>query len=95
MHSNAPGFGNNFDGHSRICLCKLHILNVGYGINFRYEGMLAHSFDRFMWLQNSVNDLRFSMINFDETCDYLKENGYDHNSKEYTSDLRLYCKKIV
>ena len=24
-----------------------NILNFGYGINYRYEGMLAHSFDRF------------------------------------------------
>ena len=26
---------------------KRNILNFGYGINYRYEGMLAHSFDRF------------------------------------------------
>ena len=24
-----------------------NILNFGYGINYKYEGMLAHSFDRF------------------------------------------------
>ena len=39
-----------------ICRCisvkikpelKKNILNFGYGINFKYEGMLAHSFDRF------------------------------------------------
>ena len=23
------------------------VLRFGYGVNFRYEGMLAHSFDRF------------------------------------------------
>ena len=27
---------------------KRNILNFGYGINFEYEGMLAHSFDRFL-----------------------------------------------
>ena len=26
---------------------KKNILNFGYGINYKYEGMLAHSFDRF------------------------------------------------
>ena len=26
---------------------KKNILNSGYGINFKYEGILAHSFDRF------------------------------------------------
>ena len=26
---------------------KKNILNFGYGINFKCEGMLSHSFDRF------------------------------------------------
>ena len=26
---------------------KKNILNFGYGINYKFEGMLAHSFDRF------------------------------------------------
>ena len=26
---------------------KKNILKFGYGINYKYEGMLAHSFDRF------------------------------------------------
>ena len=26
---------------------KRNILNFGYGINYKYEGMLVHSFDRF------------------------------------------------
>ena len=26
---------------------KRNILNCGYGVNFKYEGMLSHSFDRF------------------------------------------------
>ena len=24
-----------------------NVLNFGYGVNFKYEGMLSHSFDRF------------------------------------------------
>ena len=27
---------------------KHNVLRFGYGVNFRYEGMLSHSFDRFM-----------------------------------------------
>ena len=27
---------------------KQNVLRFGYGVNFRYEGMLAHSFDKFM-----------------------------------------------
>ena len=26
---------------------KKKVLNFGYGINYKYEGMVAHSFDRF------------------------------------------------
>ena len=26
---------------------KKNVLNFGYGANFKYKGMLAHSFDRF------------------------------------------------
>ena len=26
---------------------KKNILNFGYGVNFKYEAMLSHSFDRF------------------------------------------------
>ena len=26
---------------------KRNILNFGYGVNFKYEGMLSHSFDGF------------------------------------------------
>ena len=40
---------------------KKNILNFGYGINFKYEGMPAHSFDRFYvvtkFVLPSVNDV--------------------------------------
>ena len=79
---------------------KKHILNFGYGINFKYEGMLVHFFDRFYvvtkFILPSVNDLNFSTIYFNETCDYLQEkNGCNENAKEYISLPTLYCKKIV
>ena len=43
------------------CICRYTSVEImpelqknilNYGINFKYEGMLAHSFDGFMWLQN-------------------------------------------
>ena len=62
--------------------------------------MPAHSVDRFYavikFISPTISDLKFSAINFDATCDYLKEkNGCDHKFKGYITDLRLYCKKIV
>ena len=51
---------------------KKNILNFGYGINFKYEGMLAHSFDRFYvvtkFILPSIGDLNFSELNYDDTC---------------------------
>ena len=34
---------------------KRNILNFGYGVNYKYEGMLSHSFDRFYIVTHSVN----------------------------------------
>ena len=54
---------------------KRNILNFGYGINYKYEGMLTHSFDRFYvvtkFMLPSLGDLKFSDLNYDNTCAYL------------------------
>ena len=64
-----------------------NILNCGYGINYKYEGMLAHSFDRFYvitkFMLPSIGDLKFSELNFDYTCAYMrKEFAPKHRIKE-------------
>ena len=54
---------------------KRNILNFGYRINFKYEGMLSHSFDRFYvvteFILPTINDLKFSSVDFDSECSYL------------------------
>ena len=54
---------------------KRNILKFGYSINYKYEGMLAHSFDRFYvvtkFMLPSLGDLNFSEVNYDNTCAYL------------------------
>ena len=62
--------------------------------------MLAHFFDRFYVVTKftlpSVNDLKFLPIDFNEQSNYLNEDfRHHHNSKEYISNLKIYCKKIV
>ena len=43
-----------------------------------------------------VNDLTFSPIDFDEECKYLGDDLVcDHNTIEYMSNLKVYCRKIV
>ena len=57
---------------------KSNILNFGYGINYKYEGMLVHSFDRFYIVTKiillSVGDLNFSKLTCDNTCTYKEGN---------------------
>ena len=58
-------------------MLKRNILKFGYGLNYKYEGMLAHSFDRFYVVTKcilpSITDLNFSKLNYDNTCAYLDE----------------------
>ena len=54
-----------------------NILNFGYGINYKYEGMLAHSFDRFYvvtkFMLPAIVNLKFSKLDFDYTCAYRRK----------------------
>ena len=48
---------------------KRNILNFGYGVNFKYQGMLSHSFDRFYVVTKfelpKVEDLKLTTVQFD------------------------------
>ena len=54
-----------------------NILKFGYGIDYNYEGMLAHSFDRFYvvtkFILHTMDDLKLSLINYDKDCMYLND----------------------
>ena len=78
---------------------KKSILNFGHGINYKYEGMLAHPFDRFYvvakFILQSIGDLNISTLNYDSTCAYLdNKNMCDTDSKKHMLDLITFCKKI-
>ena len=53
-----------------------NILKFGYGINYKYEQMLGHSFDRFYVITKFVlptlDDLKLSPIRYDKECYYLR-----------------------
>ena len=78
---------------------KKNILNFGYGINSIYEGMVAHSFDRFYvvtkFILPMIGDLQFSKLDFDDTCVYM-DNEYAQNteSRKYMLDLKIFFRKI-
>ena len=76
-----------------------NILNFGYGINYKYERMLVHSFDRFYvvtkFMLPTIGNLKFSKLNFDYTCAYIeKEYAPNMDSRKYLLELRAYCNKI-
>ena len=56
---------------------KKNIWRFGYGLNNKYKGMLAHSFNRFYAVKKiilpSIKDLKFSNLNHEYRCLYLQE----------------------
>ena len=76
-----------------------NILKFGYSINYKYEGMLAHSFDRFYiiikFMLPSMGDIKFSNLNFDHSCTYMnKKYAPNMDSSKYLAELKTYCNKI-
>ena len=77
---------------------KEKYFNFGYGINYKYEGMLAHSFNRFYvvtkFIFPSIGDLKFSKLNYD-TFTYLdNRNTQTTETRKHMLDLMTFCKKI-
>ena len=76
-----------------------NILNFGFGINYKHEGMLTHSFGRFYvvtkFMLPSIKDIKFSRLNFDHACAYMnKEYAPNMDSRKYLTELKTYCNKI-
>ena len=76
---------------------KRNILNFGYGVNFKYEGMLSLSFDRFYIVTKfelpKMKDLRLTTFKFYFECSYLAANSSGTNT-HYIKHLK-YCMKIA
>ena len=76
-----------------------NILKFGYGINYKYEGMSAHSFDRFYivteFMLPSMGDIKFSKLHYEHTCTYMnKEYAPNMDSRKFLTELKAYCNKI-
>ena len=71
---------------------KKNFLNFGYGANFKYEGMLAHSFDRFYVVTKfempKIEDLKLTFT-FDLTCSHLV------CDKTFMQKYLKHCQRIV
>ena len=76
-----------------------NILNFGYGINYKYEGMVTHLFHRFYvvtkFMLPMIGDLKFSKLDFDYVCAYMKkEYAPNTDSIKYILELKTYFNKI-
>ena len=79
---------------------KRNILNFGYKINFKYEGMLSHSFDRFYVVTKFIlptsEDPKLSPIDFHSECNYLNVDLDRHRYPiHYLPNIKNLCTKIV
>ena len=88
-----------------ISLCKVftidmmpelnkNVLNFRYSANFKYEGMLTHSFDRFHVVAKykipKVEHLQFTTFTFDLTCNHL-----NISKKSYLLRYITHCRRIA
>ena len=81
---------------------KHNVLRFGCRVNFRYEGMLAHSFDRFYVVTRieipKVLDLNLTLFQFDYNCSHVTNIEKDTKFKVPSTikDMfKVYCKNII
>ena len=81
---------------------KQNVLRFGYKINFRYEGMLAHSFDRFYVVTRKeipkVSDLNLTVFQFDYNCSHVTNIEKDTKFKVPSTIkhmFKVYCRNII
>ena len=72
---------------------KKNVIKFRYRVNFKYEGMLSHSFDRFYVVTKfkmpKVKDLKLTAFTYDLMCEYL------NNPKSYMHCYLKHCQKIA
>ena len=72
---------------------KKNVLNFRYDANFKYEGMLTHSFDRFYVVAKyeipKVEHLQFTTFSFDLMCNHL------NITNSYLTRYIRHCRRIT
>ena len=79
-----------------------NMLRFGYGVNFRYEGMVSQSFDRFYVVTKieipKVSDLNLTYLQFDYNCSHVVniEKGTRFKIPSTIKEMfDVYCKNII
>ena len=76
---------------------RSNVLNFRYGVIFKYEGTLCHSFDRFYVVTKfeipKVEDPKLTTFAFDLMCDHLNNPGsYIHKYLKHCQKIAPYVK---
>ena len=84
---------------------KQNVFRFGYRVNFRYEDVLAHSFDRFYVVTKveipKVSDLNLTMFQFDYNCSCVANIerivvGFKFKVTNMILNIfRMYCKNLI
>ena len=79
---------------------KRNVLKFGYGINYKYEGTLSHSFDRFYVVRKfelpRVDDQKLTTVSYDPGCTYLDDvNDRKDFPQSFVKDMKVNCAKIA
>ena len=72
---------------------KKNVLNFGYSANFKYGGMLTHSFDRLYVVTKfelpKINDLKLIIFTFDFACKHLM------SDRTFMQKCLKHCQRIM
>ena len=76
----------------------LNKLNMSYGINYKYNGLLHHNIHR-VWIITKVvvpklNDVKFPDIKFDPECTFLNQLKVNHGASQHVNSLRSICQSM-
>ena len=73
---------------------KQNVLHFRYSVNFKYKGMLSHSFDRFYVVTKyeipKIENLKLTTFSFDLTCNHL-----NISKKHYLLRYVRHCRRIA
>ena len=73
-------------------------LNMSFGINYKYNGLLHHSIDR-VWIVTKValpklEDIHFPDIAFDPDCAFVKSLKHSGTASPHIETIRSICRSI-
>ena len=76
----------------------LNRLNMSFGINYKYSGLLHHSIDR-VWIVNKValpklEDIHFLDIVFDPDCAFVKSLKHSGTAAPHFDNIRSICRSM-